>query len=140
LKVTSRGSFDLTRRFGSVDFSGVAVPETALLGGPGDATTALRKELEVACVLLCAESVAAMDTMLDQTVEYSKQRMQFGRPIGSFQAIKHRLADLYALSLSSRAAAYYAVLAVADDMPDAPEAVAIAKNYVSDAFVKSAHE
>lgn len=137
---TPRRSLDLTRRFGTVTFDGVRVPGDSVIGVVGGAQRAVEEQLRIAILLLCAESVAAMDTMLARTVEYCSQREQFGRRIGSFQAIKHRLADLHMLALSSRAVSHYAALSVQENWPDADEAVAIAKAHVGEAFVRSAHE
>jgi alkylation response protein AidB-like acyl-CoA dehydrogenase len=130
--VTPKAAFDLTRRFGIVRFDGVAVPGSDVL--PGGDAAAVDRELQIAIVLHVGESLGAIDRMLEMTVEYSKDRVQFGRPIGSFQAIKHRLANLYMLLESSRAAAYYAALAVEEQFDDADEVVMLAKAYVSDAF------
>jgi len=127
---TLRG-LDLTRRFAEVRFDGVSVPgEDELPGGPA----VVERCLALATVLQAAESVGAADVLFSATVDYATQRVQFGRTIGSFQAIKHRLADL-ALELEAmRAAAHYAALALGDGLEDAPEAVATAGAYVGDAF------
>ena len=90
--------------------------------------------LAVAAVLQAGESVGAADRLLEATVDYAKRRVQFGRTIGSFQAIKHRLANLQVAVEGMRVAAEYAALALADDMADAPEAVATAGAYVDDMF------
>jgi alkylation response protein AidB-like acyl-CoA dehydrogenase len=71
--------------------------------------------------------------LLETTVEYVKGRSQFGRPVGSFQAVKHRLADAYVLLESSRPAAWYAAYALANDLPDRELAASVAKAYASDA-------
>ena len=88
--------------------------------------------LALATVLQAAESVGAADLVFTSTVEYLKKRVHFGRTIGSFQAIKHRLADLLLDLEGMRAAAHYAALALGDDLPDAAEAVATAGAYVDD--------
>ena len=122
---------DLTRRFGEVHFDGVTVPGTAeLVGG----WAVVERCLAVATVLQSAESVGAADRLFTATVEYAKKRVQFGRTIGSFQAIKHRLANLLIELEGMRAAAHYAALALGDGLPDADEAVATAGAYVDDAF------
>ncbi|MEO8380268.1 MAG: acyl-CoA dehydrogenase family protein [Acidobacteriota bacterium] len=84
-------------------------------------------------VALCAEMVGGMQWVLDASVEYAKTRQQFGRPIGSFQAVQHLCADMLLLTESSRSATYYAAWALANDDPSAPLAVSMAKAYTSDA-------
>jgi alkylation response protein AidB-like acyl-CoA dehydrogenase len=122
---------DLTRRFGDVRFDGVAVPSTAELAG---GWPVVERCLAVATVLQAAESVGAADRLFASTVDYVQKRVQFGRTIGSFQAVKHRLADLLMEVEGMRAAAHYAALALNDGLPDAAEAVATAGAYVDDTF------
>ena len=122
---------DLTRRFAEVRFDGVSVPATAELAG---GWSVVERCLSVATVLQGAESVGAADLVFDSTVDYAKKRVQFGRTIGSFQAIKHRLADLLMELEGMRAAVHYAALALGDGLPDAAEAVATAGAYVDDTF------
>jgi alkylation response protein AidB-like acyl-CoA dehydrogenase len=122
---------DLTRRFAEVRFDGVVAPETAALAG---GWSVVERCLAVATVLQAAESVGAADLLFASTVDHTKKRVQFGRAIGSFQAIKHRLADLLMELEGMRAAAHYAALALGDSLPDAAEAVATAGAYVGDAF------
>ncbi len=134
---------DLTRRFAEVRFDGVALPVGAELAPRRvdervdqdvEGSAVLARCLAVATVLQAAESVGAADVLFDETVEYVKRRVQFGRTIGSFQAIKHRLADLHMEVEAMRVAAEYAALALGDGMDDAAEAVATAGAYVDDAF------
>ena len=122
---------DLTRRFAEVRFDGVRVPRTAELNG---GWSVVERGLSVATVLQAAESVGAADALFASTVDYLKKRVQFGRTIGSFQAIKHRVADLLIELEGMRAAAHYAALALGDGLPDADEAVATVGAYVDDAF------
>jgi alkylation response protein AidB-like acyl-CoA dehydrogenase len=75
-----------------------------------------------------------MQRLLDMTVEYAKTRKQFGRPIGQFQAVQHRCADMLLYTESSRSAAYYAAYAIQEGIPEARLAVSIAKAYASDAY------
>jgi hypothetical protein len=88
---------------------------------------------DVATVMLCAEMVGGMQWVLDASVEYAKTRQQFGRPIGSFQAVQHLCADMLLMTESSRSATYYAAWALTHDDPAAPLAVSMAKAYCSDA-------
>ena len=122
---------DLTRRFAEVRFDCVSVAGAAELAG---GWSVVERCLSVATVLQAAESVGAADLLFDSTVDYAKKRVQFGRTIGSFQAIKHRLADLLIELEGMRAAAHYAALALGDGLPDADEAVATAGAYVDDAL------
>jgi len=122
---------DLTRRFAEVRFDGVSLPGNAELAG---GWPVVERCLSLATVLQAAESVGAADLLFTSTVDYAKKRVQFGRTIGSFQAIKHRLADLLIELEGMRAAAHYAALALGDGLPDADEAVATAGAYVDDAF------
>ncbi|MGO8825213.1 MAG: acyl-CoA dehydrogenase family protein [Acidimicrobiales bacterium] len=122
---------DLTRRFAEVRFDGVSLPGNAELAG---GWPVVERCLSLATVLQAAESVGAADLLFESTVDYAKKRVQFGRTIGSFQAIKHRLADLLIELEGMRAAAHYAALALGDGLPDADEAVATAGAYVDDAF------
>jgi alkylation response protein AidB-like acyl-CoA dehydrogenase len=96
-------------------------------------TAALSPALDLATSALAAELVGGMQRTLDLTVEYAKTRKQFGKPIGSFQAVQHQCADMYLETESARSAAYYAAWALQENSPDAAAAVSIAKLYASDA-------
>jgi alkylation response protein AidB-like acyl-CoA dehydrogenase len=122
---------DLTRRFAEVHFDGVTVPAGAELAGD---RSVVERCLDVATVLQAGESLGAAEYLFDLTVDYAKKRVQFGRTIGSFQAIKHRLADLLIELEGMRVAVHYAALALGDRRDDAAEAVATAGAYVDDAF------
>jgi alkylation response protein AidB-like acyl-CoA dehydrogenase len=122
---------DLTRRFAEVRLDAVAVPGSAELPGGWDV---VERCLSLATVVQAAEDVGAADLLFEATVDYAKKRVQFGRTIGSFQAIKHRLADLLIELEAMRVAAYYAALALGDGLDDAAEAVATAGAYVGDTF------
>lgn len=130
---------DLTRRFAEVHFDGVPVPEEGELTGRRagkrvEGSTVMTRCVALATVLQAAESVGAAEVLFEETVEYAKRRVQFGRTIGSFQAIKHRLADMHMEVEAMRVAAEYAALSLGDEMDDAAEAVATAGAYVDDAF------
>jgi alkylation response protein AidB-like acyl-CoA dehydrogenase len=122
---------DVTRRFAEVRFEGVTVPSACRLPGGEDAVDYC---ISLATVLQSAESVGAADVLFEATVDYLKKRVQFGRTIGSFQAIKHRVADMLLRLEAMRAAAHYAALALGDGLGDAAEAVATAGAYVDDSF------
>lgn len=131
LTTRTLAGMDLTRRFDEVRFDTFEVStEDELSGGPA----VVERCLALATVLQSAESVGAAEALFEETVEYAKRRVQFGRTIASFQAIKHRLANLYVTLEAMRVAAEYAALALGDDFDDAAEAVATAGAYVDDAF------
>ncbi|HXZ20404.1 MAG TPA: acyl-CoA dehydrogenase family protein [Candidatus Acidoferrales bacterium] len=93
----------------------------------------LARGLEIATAALAAELVGGMQRTLELTVEYAKMRKQFGKPIGSYQAVQHQCADMYLETESARSAAYYAAWALEEKSPDASAAVSVAKLYGSDA-------
>ena len=117
---------DLTRRYCRVRFEDVEVPASSVLGGDDvDHLTAL------ALALQCAETVGATDTVYDFTLQYVKERKAFGRPIGSFQALKHRLAEMVFWLETAKAVTSAAVAAVQDE-DGALDAARLAKAYVAD--------
>jgi alkylation response protein AidB-like acyl-CoA dehydrogenase len=134
------GGLDLTRRFCEVRFSGVPVEPEEVLAHGADAEATADRALRVATVLQAAASVGAADELFERTVQYAKDRVQFGRAIGSFQAVKHKLANLLIELEGARAATHYVALALADDLPDRDEAVAVAGSYVRDACAHLAGE
>lgn len=134
LSVKPMPSMDGTRKVYEVAFENVSVAEADALGADGDARGALCGAMEVASAALCAEMVGGMQWLLDATVEYAKTRQQFGRAIGSFQAVQHQCADMLLMTESARSAAYYAAWALTEGDPQASVAVAIAKAYCSDAY------
>ena len=103
LRVEPLGSLDLTRRFVTVHLDALDVPASALVENGGAAADLIDSLLALACVLTTSESVGAMDYELGITVQYAKDRIAFGRPIGSFQAVKHSLADTSLLLEMSKA-------------------------------------
>ncbi|GAA1981671.1 acyl-CoA dehydrogenase family protein [Catenulispora subtropica] len=104
-----------------------------------DAAPVLDRILDLACVMISAEQVGGAQRAFDLTLAYAKQRVQFGRPIGSFQAVKHRLADLYTLLESARSASYAAAFAAASGH-EVGVAASRAKAYCSEAFSTIAGE
>lgn len=95
----------------------------------------LESVIDGAIALLCAESTGGMQRVLDMTIDYVKNRVQFDRPVGSFQVIKHRLADALVKTESSRSASYYAAWANGAGAEDASFSSSVAKAYVSDAYL-----
>lgn len=126
-------TMDLTRRLAVVTLDGV--PGRRL--GTGNPLGPLR---DLACVALSAEQVGATTRALELTVEYARTRVQFGRPIGAFQAIQHRLADLHVLAESARSISYAAATALSTGAPDAGRLAATAKVACSEAFERVAAE
>ena len=124
--VSRMGGIDWTRKIYAVSFRG-AVAE------PLERPNGLERGLGIAATALSAEMVGGMQRTLDITVDYAKTRKQFGKPIGSFQAVQHQCADMYLETESARSAAYYAAWALQEGAPDAEAAVSIAKLYASDA-------
>jgi alkylation response protein AidB-like acyl-CoA dehydrogenase len=130
ITTTPMQTVDLTRRFGLVTFDGVVVPGTAVVGTPGDARGQVHRQFELCIVLLNAESVGAMQAAFDMTVEWAFDRYSFGRPLASYQALKHRFADMYMWLESGHATSDAACAAVAAGDPDSAELVSAAKAYI----------
>ncbi|MFF1509578.1 acyl-CoA dehydrogenase family protein [Streptomyces sp. NPDC058326] len=130
-------TMDVTRAQARVTLRGA---EGRLVGADGDGDRVLRRVLDLACAALAAEQVGAAARCLERTVAYAGERVQFGRPIGSFQAVKHRLADAYVRVESARSAALGASLAAAADSPELPRLAAAAKSACSEAFSAVAGE
>lgn len=124
-QVTPHDSIDGTRRTASVR---IAKDSGTSLGAVD-----VGKVMDAASALLCAESTGGMQRMLEDTLTHVKERTQFGRPIGSFQAVKHRLADALIKTESARSASYYAAWANSSGSPDAAFAASTAKAYVAEA-------
>jgi alkylation response protein AidB-like acyl-CoA dehydrogenase len=134
---TALSTMDQTRKQAKLTFAGT--PAT-LLGTEGEGWAVLERVLDLAAVALAAEQVGGAQKVLDMSVEYAKVRVQFGRPIGSFQAIKHKCADMLLEVESSKSAAYYAAWAAAEDNEELPVAASLAKAYCSDAYFHAAAE
>jgi alkylation response protein AidB-like acyl-CoA dehydrogenase len=131
-------TLDMTRRWSEVRFDGVQVDAAAVMGEPDKAWPALKRALDWATAALCAEMVGGVQKVLETSTEYAKTRHQFGKPIGIYQAVSHKLADMLVLSESGRSATYYAAWTVDADAPDRSLASSMAKAYVSDAYRKVA--
>src|ERR687898_845839 len=115
------------------------VPAT-LVGEEGKGWDVLGRVLDLAAVALAAEQVGGAQRVLEMSVEYAKDRVQFGRPIGSFQAIKHKCADMLLEVESAKSAAYYAAWCAAELNDELPEVACLAKAYCSEAYFHSAAE
>ena len=134
---TPLATMDQTRKQARIDFAGVAATPLGPVGGGWDA---LSKTLDQAAVGLSNEMVGGAQKVLDMSVEYAKVRVQFGRPIGSFQAIKHKCADMLLEVESAKSAAYYSAWAAAEDSDELPVVASLAKAYCSDAYFHAAAE
>lgn len=138
LRVERLVMMDETRRCARVTFDRVRIAREAILGEPGQGAKPLERTLQLAQIALGAEQVGGAEGVLDMTVKYAKERVQFGRPIGSFQAVKHRLADMMVLVEAAKSAVYYAAVTADERGAELPEAAALVKSYCSDAFTHCA--
>jgi alkylation response protein AidB-like acyl-CoA dehydrogenase len=126
-------SVDETRKLCEVKFDNVAVPATALLGDLNGGWPALARVTDRAAVALAAEMCGAAQRVLDMTVDYAKLRVAFGKPIGTYQGVKHKCADMLIEIENAKSLTYYAAWAVDEAEPDAAMAVSMAKAAASDA-------
>jgi alkylation response protein AidB-like acyl-CoA dehydrogenase len=131
IELREHRTLDLMSAYHEVTFADVQIAGRDYLGGApsGEAVRRL-VDASAACAATFMTGIAGQ--VMDTTVEYVKQRNQFGKPIGSFQAIKHKCADMAVSVDSCRSAAYYAAWTVAGNMPDRPKAVSIAKSFCGD--------
>jgi alkylation response protein AidB-like acyl-CoA dehydrogenase len=132
VSITPMHSVDLTRRFAAVTFERVRLPARAVVGAFGRADDLVERQLQIALVLLAAESVGAMQSAFDMTVAWAHDRYSFGRPLASYQALKHRFADMKAWLEASHAISDAAAAAVDARSADASELASVAKAYVGD--------
>jgi alkylation response protein AidB-like acyl-CoA dehydrogenase len=123
---------DLVRRFASVSFDNVALPPEAVLGEAGGAAEQIERLFELAVTLQCASMVGVIDRVLTFTLEYSFDRYSFGRQLASYQALKHRFADLKVWTEASLATAHAAARSVDSHSDKAFELVSVAKSYIGD--------
>jgi alkylation response protein AidB-like acyl-CoA dehydrogenase len=130
VSVERMGTVDLTRRFAVVRFDRVQVPSDALIGDIGAARAQVERQLQLALVISNAESVGAMQRAFDMTVEWAFDRYTFGRPLASYQALKHRFADMKSWLEAAHAISDSAARAVQARAPEATELVSVAKAFV----------
>ncbi|HVW42839.1 MAG TPA: acyl-CoA dehydrogenase family protein [Amycolatopsis sp.] len=135
--VSPQTLLDLTRSFGTVRLDQVRVPAGRRLGGDA---AGIQRLLDDAAVLASAEALGVMERLLEMTVSYTAVREQFGRPIGSFQAVKHGAADMAIAIQGSRAAVYQAAMAADAGVPGAATAASVAASHVSAVLPKVAGE
>jgi alkylation response protein AidB-like acyl-CoA dehydrogenase len=134
---TPLSTMDQTRKQARLELSGVA---GTLVGTEGQGWATLTKTLDLAAVALANEQVGGAQKVLEMSVQYAKDRIQFGRPIGSFQAIKHKCADMLLEVESAKSAAYYGSWCAAEDNDELPVMASLAKAYCSDAYFHAAAE
>jgi alkylation response protein AidB-like acyl-CoA dehydrogenase len=134
---TPLATMDQTRKQARLTF---ASAPARLIGADGSGWQAISRMLDLAAVALAAEQVGGARKVLEMSVGYAKTRIQFGRPIGSFQAIKHKCADMLLEVESATSAAYYAAQAAAGDTADLPVMASLAKSFCSEAYLHAATE
>ncbi|NNC78890.1 MAG: acyl-CoA/acyl-ACP dehydrogenase [Acidimicrobiales bacterium] len=134
---TALSTMDQTRKQASLEMNNVS---GTLIGTDGEGWAVLERVLDRAAVALAAEQVGGAQMVLDMAVEYAKVRVQFGRPIGSFQAIKHKCADMLLEVESAKSAAYYAAWCAAEDNDELPAMASLAKSYCSEAYFHATAE
>lgn len=131
-------SLDLTRRFSCLKFEEVFVPGDMVLGGVGSAASTLARQVDIALVLTCAEATGAMSRDFEMALRYAKDRLAFGRPIGSFQSIKHLLANGSLLIEEAQAITRSAAHAVETHKDGSSHLASIAKAFVGDGCLELA--
>jgi alkylation response protein AidB-like acyl-CoA dehydrogenase len=134
---TALSTMDQTRKQAKLEFANT--PAT-LLGTEGEGWKVLDTVLDLAAVGLAAEQVGGAQKVLEMAVEYAKVRVQFGRPIGSFQAIKHKCADMLLEVESAKSAAYYGMWCAAEMNDELPSVASLAKAYCSEAYFHATAE
>ncbi len=137
ITVTPLPTIDITRRVYEVTFDDVLVPPEQMLGTEGKAWKHLVRLLDTACVAIAAESQGGAERALQMAVDYAKVREQFGRPIGSFQAVKHMAAECFSEIEPSRSLLWYAAWAQQGNPRDASRAAAMAKARLGDVYSRT---
>jgi len=135
---TALPTVDQTRRLAKLEAQDVRLPASALMGDEGAGGPALERALQLASVALAAEQVGGAQKCLDMSVEYAKERVQFGRPIGSFQSIKHKCADMMVQVESARSAAYYGGCVASEGGDELASCASLAKAWCSDTYFRCA--
>jgi alkylation response protein AidB-like acyl-CoA dehydrogenase len=131
-------TMDQTRKLCEVTLKDVRAGADAVLGAVNGGWAPLERVIQRATVALCGEMCGGAQKVLDMTTEYAKIRIAFGRPIGTYQAVKHRAADMLVEIENGKSLTYYAAWACDENSPESPLAVSMAKAYVSDAFRRAA--
>jgi alkylation response protein AidB-like acyl-CoA dehydrogenase len=136
LEVKLLPTMDQTRKLCEVRLNNITVGADALLGDKTRGWAPLTRVIERATVGLCAEMCGGAQRVLDMTTQYAKIRVAFGKPIGAYQGVKHRAADMLVDVENAKSITYYAAWAVDEGVPEATLAASMAKAYVSDAYRK----
>jgi alkylation response protein AidB-like acyl-CoA dehydrogenase len=140
LRCSPLPTMDPTRRWCELTFDGVRVAPEALLGAWHGGWPLAMQVIDRAIVALCAEMCGAAQRVLEMSVDYAKNRVAFGKPIGAFQAIKHKCADMLVLVEHAKSLTYYAAWACHEGIPEVSQAVSMAKAYCTEAFCRVAAE
>jgi alkylation response protein AidB-like acyl-CoA dehydrogenase len=130
--VSPEQSLDLVRRFATVRFDNVRVPADSQVGSPDETTAAVQRQLQAAVVLHCAEMAGAAERVLEFTLQWAFDRYSFGRPLASYQALKHRFADMRLWLEAMFATTAAAARAVGAGRPEAAELASVAKAYTAE--------
>lgn len=130
--VEPQSSIDMVKTYARVRFDGVAVDDTAAVGSAEQTEMLIARQSQIATILQCAEVVGILDTVLAFTIQWAFDRHSFGRPLASYQALKHKYADLKIWFEACRATTNAAVAEVASRSPGAELAVSVAKSYVGE--------
>ncbi len=123
---------DMTRRQANLRFDRVTVPAKQVLGSVNEGWRVLERALQVATAALCVETVGVAQRALELSIQYARERVQFGKPIGSFQAVKHKCVDMMVAIENARSLSYHAAWAVDERNREAAKSLAMAKAYASD--------
>ncbi|QNI07970.1 acyl-CoA dehydrogenase family protein [Mycobacterium kubicae] len=132
VSVVPRQSIDLVKQYARVHFDGVVVAESAVVGDDTETVALIERQSQIAQVLQCAEVVGVLGTVFDFTVRWALDRHSFGRPLASYQALKHGFADMKMWVEACRATTTAAVADIAAGAPDASLSASIAKSYVGE--------
>lgn len=132
VSITPQKSVDMVKSYARVQFDGVQVPGAAVVGTAEQTPAIIERQRQVAVLLQCAETVGILDAVLAMTTQWLGDRHSFGRPLSSYQALKHRAADMKMWFEACRATTAGAVAAVSSRSPDAAKLVSVAKAYVAE--------
>ena len=132
VRITPQQSVDLVKQYARIEFDGVVVQRSAAVGSAAEAVASINRQSQLAQVLQCSEVVGILQTVFDFTVQWALDRHTFGRPLASYQALKHQFADMKLWLEACRATTAAAVADVAADSPAAGLSASIAKSYVGE--------
>ncbi|MCV7226995.1 acyl-CoA dehydrogenase family protein [Mycolicibacterium komossense] len=132
VRIDSQKSIDLVKRYARVQFDAVEVDDAAVVGTAETTPALISRQSQIAQILQCAEVVGVLEAVFDMTVQWSLDRHSFGRPLASYQALKHKFADMKIWLETSRATARAAVNAVAERSTDADLSASVAKSYIGE--------